>query len=134
MKPANMTFEEAAAVPFGGTTALHFLRRANIRSGQKALINGASGSVGTFAEQLATYYGAKVTGVCSTGNLETVESLAADKVIDYAKEDFTATGESYNAIFDVACTSSFSGCQGLLPKAGFYLTTDMGLALTLQML
>ena len=128
LKPTNISYEEAAAVPFGALTALFYLRKANIQQGQHILINGASGSVGSFAVQLAKYFGAKVTGVCSTKNLELVKSLGADKVIDYKQEDFTEREEKYNTIFDVAGKSSLADCKKILAPNGSFVTTKKGLA------
>jgi NADPH:quinone reductase-like Zn-dependent oxidoreductase len=122
VKPANITYEEAAALPIGATTALRLLRKGNIQRGQKVLIYGASGSVGTYAIQIAKYFGAEVTGACSTANLEMVKSLGADHVIDYTKEDFSSGEERYEIIFDTVAKLPKSQYSKILKPNGTYVT------------
>jgi len=124
LKPANMSYEEAAPLPAGGTTALLVLEKANIQPGQKVLIYGASGSVGTFAVQIARHLGAEVTGVCSAANLELVQSLGAGKVIDYTKEDFSQNGETYDVIFDAVDKIPSGQGKNSLKRTGIYLNVD----------
>ncbi len=124
IKPTNVTYEEAAAIPSGGLNALHYLRKGNIQKGQKVLINGAAGNFGTFAVQLAKYFGAEVTGVDSTSKLDMLRKIGADHVIDYTKEDFTKNDETYDIIFDVVCKSSFSRIIRSLKQNGRYLLTN----------
>jgi len=130
-----LTYAEAASIPFGATTALYFLRdRARLQPGQKLLIIGASGCTGVYAIQLARYYGAEVTGVCSTGNLELVRSLGADQAIDYTQEDFTRNGQAYDVIFDmVPGKSAFARCKSSLKPNGLYLSGAGGLDAFAQM-
>ncbi len=123
IKPANITYEEAAALPIGATTALRMLRKGNIKRGQKVMIYGASSSVGTYAVQLAKYFEAEVTGVCSTSNIEMVKSLGADHVIDYTKADFSSIEDRYDVIFDPVAKFSKSQYSRLLTSNGTYVST-----------
>ena len=127
LKPNNMTYEEAAAIPFGGTAALHFLRKANIQKDQKVLIYGASGALGTLAVQLAKNYGADVTAVCSSSNFELMQSLGADEVIDYTKEDFSENGKKYDVIFDTVGKSSTRKALRSMNKGGYLLLASAGI-------
>ena len=128
IKPANMSYEEAAAVPVGGLHALQYLRKANVQTGHKVLINGAGGSIGTVAVQLAKYYGAEVTGVDSIEKLDTLSSIGADHAIDYAREDFTENGEKYDVIFDTVGKSPYSRSIRSLKEKGIYLLGNPGLS------
>jgi NADPH:quinone reductase-like Zn-dependent oxidoreductase len=134
IQPANMTYEKAAAVPYGALTALSLLQKANIHPGQKVLINGASGSIGSAAVQLAKHFGAEVTGVCGTSRLELVKALGADKVLDYTREDFTKNGETYDLIFDILGKSSFSSCRNCLKQNGIYLLASFKMKQLIEML
>jgi len=126
LKPVNASYQEAATLAIGANTAMSFLKKGNIQPGKKVLIYGASGSVGTFAVQLAKYFGAEVIGVCSSTNVDMVRSLGADKVIDYMKEDFTKSGEIYDMIFDTVGKTTPSQCKRLLNNSGVYLNSVSG--------
>lgn len=132
LKPPSLSYDEAAALSFGGTTALDFLRRGKLQSGERILVNGASGGVGTAAVQLAKHFGADVTGVCSTANMELVRSLGASHVIDYTKEDFTQNGETYDVIVDTVGTAPFSRSKDSLKAGGRLLMVLAGLPDMLQ--
>ncbi|MEQ1882900.1 MAG: NAD(P)-dependent alcohol dehydrogenase, partial [Burkholderiales bacterium] len=132
LKPPNLTYDEAAALSFGGTTALDFFRRGKLQSGERVLVNGASGGVGTAAVQLAKHFGADVTGVCSTANVELVRYLGASHVIDYTQEDFTQNGETYDVIVDTVGTAPFSRSKASLKEGGRLLMVLAGLPDMLQ--
>lgn len=132
LKPANVSHKEAAVIPFGGVTALHFIKKARIKPGQKVLVVGASGAVGSAAVQLAKSFGADVTGVCSTANIALVKSIGADKVIDYTKEDFTQNGETYDVIFDTVKAISVSRSLKSLSKNGIMILSAAGMPEMLQ--
>lgn len=132
LKPSGLTYDEAAALSFGGTTALEFFRKGKLKSGERVLVNGASGGVGTAAVQLARHFGATVTGVCSTANLDLVRSLGATHVIDYTKEDFTRNGEAYDIIVDTVGTATFSRSKNSLTENGRLLQIVAGLPEMLQ--
>jgi len=135
IKPKDLSYEEAAAISLAGNTALFFMRDlGKIQAGQKILIHGASGAIGTYAVQLASYYGAEVTGVCSGSNAEMVESLGANKVIDYTTTDFTKSGETYDVIFDVVGKTTFSECKSSLKQKGVYLENSLELKDILMMI
>lgn len=133
-KPANITYEEVAVVPYGAIMALNLLKKGNVKGGQKVLIIGASGAIGSAAVQIAKYFEAEVTGVCSTRRVEFVTTLGADNVIDYTKEDFTRNGETYDLIFDILGKSSFSACKASLKPNGKYLLASFKTKQLLQML
>ncbi len=131
IKPGNLSHEEAAALPFGGATAFHFLQKANIQPGQKVLIYGASGAIGTAAVQIAKYLGAEVTGVCGPSNVDMVRSIGADKVIDYTKTDFSKSGERYDVVYETVNKAPVSACVAALKKNG---TLILGAAMLPEML
>lgn len=133
-KPSNLSFEEAAAVSFGATASLYFLRdKGHVQKGQKVLVYGASGALGTYAVQLAKYFGAEVTAVCSAGNMDLVKSLGADRVIDYTKNNFIENGITYDIIYDTVGKTKFSQCKSSLNKKGFYLAAAAGVLEFVQM-
>ncbi len=127
IKPKNVRYEEATTLPIGANTALHFLKAGHIQPGQKVLVYGASGTVGTFAVQLAKLFGAEVTGVCGTRNVALLKSLGADHVVDYTCEDFTKNGHAYDIVFDAVGKTTFSQCKGVLKPDSYYLNTAIAL-------
>jgi NADPH:quinone reductase-like Zn-dependent oxidoreductase len=134
LKPANLSYEESATLPYGGIMAVSLLKMVGLKPGQKVLINGASGGIGSMAVQLAKYDGAEVTAVCSTPRLDYVKSLGADKVIDYTKQDFTQNGETYDLIFDILGKGSFSKYKISLKPSGIYLLASFKMKQIFEML